>query len=62
MSLQKCYGCVRKISTDANQCPKGGERDPTPAYRKRPMVTKSRFWIFFMIGVVIVTLLMSVGT
>jgi predicted amidophosphoribosyltransferase len=56
MAQQKCLGCGKKISTDADKCPKCGEREPTHAYRSRPIHTKSRFWIFFMIGFVIVSL------
>ena len=59
MALQSCLGCRKKISTDADQCPKCGEREPTHAYRSKPIYTKGRFWIFFMIGFVIVSVAMS---
>jgi anaerobic ribonucleoside-triphosphate reductase len=55
MTLQNCYGCGERVSTLTDQCPKCGEREPTPTYRSRPAYAKSRFWIFFMIGLVIVT-------
>jgi len=41
------------IFTDADQCPKCGEREPTNFYRSKPMYTKGRFWILFMVGFVI---------
>ena len=59
MALQKCLGCGKKISTDADPCPKCGEREPTNFYRSKPMYTKGRFWIFFMVGFVIVAVAIS---
>jgi len=45
MALQKCSGC--------------GKRDPTNFYRSKPMYTKDRFWIFFMVSFVIVAVAIS---
>ena len=59
MALQKCLGCGKKISTDTDQCPKCREREPTNFYRSKLMYTKGRFWIFFMLGFVIVAVAIS---
>jgi anaerobic ribonucleoside-triphosphate reductase len=55
MPLEICYGCGKKVSITTDQCPKCGEREPTPTYRRRPTYGKSRFWIFFAIGLLIAT-------
>ena len=48
MTLQKCLDCG-----------KSGEREPINFYRSKPMYTKGRFWIFFMVGFVIVAVAIS---
>jgi RNA polymerase subunit RPABC4/transcription elongation factor Spt4 len=41
MPLELCYGCGKKVSITTDQCPKCGEREPTPIYRRRPTYGKS---------------------
>jgi hypothetical protein len=47
MALQKCLGCGKKISTDADQCPKCGEREPLIFIDQNQCTQKVDFDIFY---------------